>query len=1621
MADLGIGTILALVATAASTGYSAVQQAKQKKAIRDQQRQSQARIIEFRPSGSGQDIGVAYGRCAVRGLLVYANANHYYVPDGLLRGHVLGSVADNYENNPENQCLVTQNVLSAGDINAVRWIWLDDVDYNKGRRNGVNVHEWRRGGEASAWITNQNNGTTVEARKGRTKSDRRTVSNPRRTERTANTKFTGLSYISDIYQLDVDGRPPWRGKPIPLFFLEGRTLRTIGEAAGVYTLPMVEVFDSNAVKEFLDYLTKNSGNNGMYGPGLPDVRIDLPTWYASQQIADVVAQGIGSRNTNLYPPELAMLLNLSALPDPRRIALQAKIDAGTLTYADVFSIHNGPRGTAAGLGPRPDARIFRGVALPPGFKRHEGNGVISTLRDYRSIIAGFKEVMPGAEFFPDKRGKFKLRLQDSETAESNQVDMTITPDRYASRLTITYPDIKNVINQCRVRFANYAKDFALDDLTFPRTGSPLHNQLKALDGGRILKDTIDAELCSNEYQARSLAYSRVRLSRARRFQFTVPHIGLALEPGDILDLQDPDKGTHVAYALIKRITPDERWYFQIEAIEFDKDDYAWVVDDEEPIEDLTPVEPEFGNPTNVMLAYTQSENVAVVTWDDAVASQDLATYEIGQQEVGVDTEIVSVGRVSAYGETRFSYRPKFKDSTYRFAVRSVGVSGAVGDWVRTAPLRIDAQLETVEGATFYFGALLPGACPPSSPGKFGDLFIQSNGGSIWQYGDTLQNDDPNGVVVRMDNVAFNYSAANSQWRATPNAAVGDAFTKSPGTFVSGLAFGDSAVVNSITLDPLLAPTNTRQDTTTTPDTPEAADGTAGQVFRTRDLQWWARGTGIFEDSVGTDTGIIGRIAKGTSWDAPNNRFVFFFSSSDPSNAIFVPEEYRATPDDGAAMHLGELHLGSNGSITLQFNRVPTPPFEQEDLINRLENGDLALAMRKGSSGAWTVSQLSPADSDDPYIWTDSGATWTAFLATLSRTQGEQVQIVLLDLSQRAPNLQAAANNPWFRQTQAQITKNFTDELDGNLVLAWQESEAAGLFQTPIADTPTGSWVSPYQWVPRVNLGAATTLSKTAASAMRRVWIIDARRRCRNDVASPWLPYDFTAGADGLGIERIYRTTETDVAPTLPAGANDWAYDSPVDPWFDGIPADFSAMKPYVWRAQRGVPGLPATSDPKQDDWSDWRIDPRPSQVWGQDGEPGVAGIPGMSRIMRMDTRVDVMPNAMPTDPNPTNPNSNGEYAFLRRRPGATGTTTQLDIANWDGLYDRPGDNENLTLRLARWDKDGADWREYLREVPKGGVITFFPAVQADGSLDTSAWIDFTIERAGAVRDFEEDAEGAFVGFHIERIERVTKDGITWPPAFNSKVEVAFGFSWAGANATVLQEDETYYRRAATRPNPPPDSQTFGTTPTGWATVAQMPTVNDAVWRANRSRLGGENGDWIVVEHLPTVDREYATVYRRLSQFLQPNTPISSPTWGVVPSGWTNVRPTATKTLAVWATTRWRDRNRIEPWAKPTVYFQQLPPDTVFESLFVIGLVLGTWGPSPRGANYRQISFRAGAGGGDGGPYEYAFGNGRPFTPTRTVSYSWPFRAGRVESFVIRARDSSGNIATRRVFTPAMTT
>ena len=103
----------------------------------------------------------------------------------------------------------------------------------------------------------------------------------------------------------------------------------------------------------------------------------------------------------------------------------------------------------------------------------------------------------------------------------------------------------------------------------------------------------------------------------------------------------------------------------------------------------------------------------------------------------------------------------------------------------------------------------------------------------------------------------------------------------------------------------------------------------------------------------------------------------------------------------------------------------------------------------------------------------------------------------------------------------------------------------------------------------------------------------------------------SGGEDGLGVEYIFAVT---TSPTIPANQrplNTWGFDDPQTrnglAWTDGASiSNLSSSTPYLWRAERQVPGSPGEGAVVSDTWSGPIIVSR----YGSDGDDGTDGVLG---------------------------------------------------------------------------------------------------------------------------------------------------------------------------------------------------------------------------------------------------------------------------------------------------------------------------------------------------------------------------------------------------------------------------
>ncbi len=258
------------------------------------------------------------------------------------------------------------------------------------------------------------------------------------------------------------------------------------------------------------------------------------------------------------------------------------------------------------------------------------------------------------------------------------------------------------------------------------------------------------------------------------------------------------------------------------------------------------------------------------------------------------------------------------------------------------------------------------------------------------------------------------------------------------------------------------------------------------------------------------------------------------------------------------------------------------------------------------------------------------------------------------------------------------------------------------------------------------------------------WRFTARVESTSGRLSPGVSIDATLGAvdvtggdgeDGLGVEYVFASSADGAAIT---GAEnlpdpDWNYDIPAlrtvlgaargtQRYYDGLPPNLSAARPYYIRFQRAVPGSPAVN--ADIGTREWRQEPSVYAV-GQDGSDGTDGA-GVEYIFASSTDGA----AITGDANLPDPDWNYDIPALRTSNGASrGTQKYYDGTPPDLTVSRP-----FSIRFRRtvpgtpaldadigtraWTQEKAV--RMVGEDGRGGTYEYIYASSTDGAAITGA-------------------------------------------------------------------------------------------------------------------------------------------------------------------------------------------------------------------------------------------------------------------------------------------------------------
>lgn len=212
--------------------------------------------------------------------------------------------------------------------------------------------------------------------------------------------------------------------------------------------------------------------------------------------------------------------------------------------------------------------------------------------------------------------------------------------------------------------------------------------------------------------------------------------------------------------------------------------------------------------------------------------------------------------------------------------------------------------------------------------------------------------------------------------------------------------------------------------------------------------------------------------------------------------------------------------------------------------------------------------------------------------------------------------------------------------------------------TPIGDTvPPKDPNNKYTW----------TMNPPQGDPEKGIWVWQSIQTVYSDKStSGWSePFRLTGadgkdGNDGNDIEFVYKITQNNSAPTLPANSNRDDYTEPANGWYDN-PQGVSETWQYEWVAQRTKPAAKVGTG----NWGNWRG----PTLWSKWGEKGMDG-DGYEYIYYRTQAENIVPD-IPVAANNTDDEARPQ-AFIN---GVAQTTTSPGGMYWTD--DPQGVRENL--------------------------------------------------------------------------------------------------------------------------------------------------------------------------------------------------------------------------------------------------------------------------------------------------------------------------------------------------------
>ena len=665
--------VIAIIQIAVGASLSKYQQNRAERQQKRALQRSNQKLIEVRPTGSGQDILLPYGRTAVPLRYCYVSTSDHtpYFPKGANafgRCEYWNDQGAYYsDNGARSAYLHAQFVIGAGPINSVKKVLIDEKEFDSSGDDLYNhiAFAWQNGGTASDIATRFDSGYQG-------------VSGNNNGKRTASAKFTNLALADIIAYSHKTERKFGEFVPEPLPFIEGKLVRKITRSGNNYTLNSTMEYSTLSPYVLLDLLVDPN-----YGLGYSADNIDLKSFHDAAEMADEVMQGQGSVLTGNRPNDA-----------------QGNSQGTWMSYFDGLNL----AGNTAGI-PVPGGNI-----IIPGWsnsaqgsnaenpylignnpndfpiRRWESCGNLISSTALADNLREVKNTMPGVELYINHEGKFKLAIPpkaDKDTDPAPTPVMTLTDVDYVSPPELSYPGTDLRINKLNVSFINSNKNAASDSVVFPSANSTLKTQLLAEDGDADLQGNLTLGMTDNKWAAADIATKEILQSRRADLVLHLDTSGMLLEVGDILRVSSQALAlspTLFRMDLDPELQPNGA--VRVHCKEYLQSDWAWNSSDQEMLVLSTRPDLTVNPPTNVTVNYTATQGEIATSWTaPTTLRQNVVGYEVQYRE-GSDPYVPH----STTDDLTTQVRQVVRDGTtsYTFRVRSLGARGTTSAWVESS-------------------------------------------------------------------------------------------------------------------------------------------------------------------------------------------------------------------------------------------------------------------------------------------------------------------------------------------------------------------------------------------------------------------------------------------------------------------------------------------------------------------------------------------------------------------------------------------------------------------------------------------------------------------------------------------------------------------------------------------------------------------------------------------------------------------------------------------------------------------------------------------------------------------------------------------------------------------------